>query len=44
MDLGDELQLVALVCMSATRPIIVAWRVLNGNASEKGKEAQVTTR
>jgi hypothetical protein len=40
--LGDELRLVALVCVSATRPIIVAWRVLNGNASEKGKEAQVT--
>ena len=32
--LGDELRLVALVCVSATRPIIVA--------SEKGKEAQVT--
>jgi hypothetical protein len=33
---------VALVCVSATRPIIVAWRVLSGTASEKGKEAQVT--
>src|SRR5947209_5155880 len=40
--LGDELRLVALVCVSATRPIIVAWRVLSGMASEKGKEAQVT--
>jgi hypothetical protein len=40
--LGDELRLVALVCVSATRPIIVAWRVLSGAASEKGKEAQVT--
>jgi hypothetical protein len=40
--LGDELRLVALVCVSATRPIIVAWRVLNGTASEKGKEARVT--
>ncbi len=40
--LGDELRLVALVCVSATRPIIVAWRVLSGHASEKGKEAQVT--
>jgi hypothetical protein len=40
--LGDELRLVALVCVSATRPIIVAWRVLSGTASEKGKEAQVT--
>jgi hypothetical protein len=24
------------------RPIIVAWRLLSGSASEKGKEAQVT--
>jgi hypothetical protein len=40
--LGDELRLVALVCVSATRPIIVAWRVLSGTASEKGKEAKVT--
>src|SRR2546421_6478774 len=40
--LGDELHLVALVCVSATRPIIVAWRVLSGTASEKGKEAEVT--
>ena len=38
----DELRLVALVCVSATRPIIVAWRVLSGAASEKGKEAEVT--
>jgi hypothetical protein len=29
-------------CVSATRPIIVAWRVLSGPASEKGKEAEVT--
>jgi hypothetical protein len=40
--LGDELRLVALVCVSATRPIIVAWRVLSGTASEKGQEAGVT--
>jgi Transposase DDE domain len=40
--LGDRLRLVALVCVSATRPIIVAWRVLSGPASEKGKEAEVT--
>ncbi len=40
--LGDELRLVALVCVSATRPIIAAWRVLSGTASEKGKEAGVT--
>src|SRR2546421_1233345 len=40
--LGDALRLVALVCVSATRPIIVAWRVLSGSASEKGQEAAVT--
>jgi hypothetical protein len=40
--LGDELRLVALVCVSASRPIIVAWRLLSGQASEKGQEAVVT--
>src|SRR6266436_4323250 len=40
--LGDDLRLVALVCVSARRPIIVAWRLLSGPASEKGKEAAVT--
>jgi hypothetical protein len=40
--LGDDLRLVALVCVSATRPIIVAWRLLRGPASEKGKEAAVS--
>src|SRR5256886_2267079 len=40
--LGDELRLVALVGVSATRPIIVAWRLLSGQASEKGQEAAVT--
>jgi hypothetical protein len=40
--LGDDLRLVALVCVSATRPISVAWRVLSGPTSEKGKEAAVT--
>src|SRR6266705_2821448 len=40
--LGDDLRLVALVCVSATRPIIVAWRLLSGQASEKGQEAAVT--
>ena len=40
--LGDDLRLVALVCVSASRPIIVAWRLLSGPASEKGKEAAVT--
>src|SRR6266852_3360955 len=40
--LGTDFRLVALVCVSATRPIIVAWRLLSGPASEKGKEAAVT--
>src|SRR5512135_1626440 len=40
--LGNNLRLVALVCVSATRPIIAAWRLLSGPASEKGQEAAVT--
>src|SRR5947209_7933716 len=40
--LGDDFRLVALVCVAATRPIIVAWRLLSGQASEKGQEAAVT--
>jgi hypothetical protein len=40
--LGDDFRLVALVCVSATRPMIVAWRLLSGPASEKGQEAAVT--
>src|SRR5579864_372141 len=40
--LGDDFRLVALVCVSATRPIMVAWRLLSGQASEKGQEAAVT--
>src|SRR5437660_4158629 len=40
--LGDDLRLVALVRVSATRPISVAWRVLGGSASEKGEAATVT--
>jgi hypothetical protein len=40
--LGHDFRLVALVCVSATRPIIVAWRLLSGPASEKGQEAAVT--
>jgi hypothetical protein len=40
--LGEDMRLVALVCVSATRPIIVAWRLLSGSASEKGQEAVVT--
>jgi len=39
---GPQLRVVALVCVSGTRPIIVAWRLLTGTASEKGKEAAVT--
>jgi hypothetical protein len=30
------------VCVSSRRPLIVAWRLLTGTASEKGKEAAVT--
>ena len=40
--LGAGLRLVSLVCVSAERPLIVAWRLLEGAASEKGKEAAVT--
>jgi hypothetical protein len=40
--LGDDFRLVALVCVSASRPIIVAWRLVSGQASEKGQEAAVT--
>jgi len=40
--LGDGFRLVCLVCVSGERPLIVAWRLLEGAASEKGKEASVT--
>ena len=40
--LGNDFRLVCLVCVSARRPVIVAWRLLEGQASEKGKEAAVT--
>jgi hypothetical protein len=40
--LGDDFRLVCLVCVSGTRPAIVAWRLLEGDASEKGREASVT--
>jgi hypothetical protein len=40
--LGADLRVVALVCVSSERPVIVAWRLLEGAASEKGKEAWVT--
>jgi hypothetical protein len=40
--LGHDFRLVCLVCVSATRPVIVAWRLLEGTASEKGREAEVT--
>jgi hypothetical protein len=40
--LGPGLRMVSLVCVSSERPLIVAWRLLTGDASEKGKEAAVT--
>jgi len=40
--LGENLRLVSLACVSTERPLMVAWRLLEGNASEKGKEAAVT--
>ena len=35
-------RVVALVCVSAAHPLVVAWRYLEGAASEKGREAAVT--
>jgi hypothetical protein len=40
--LGGDRRVVALVCVASERPVIVAWRLLAGAASEKGKEAHVT--
>jgi hypothetical protein len=40
--LGKNLRLVSLTCVSTERPLKVAWRLLEGDASEKGKEAAVT--
>ncbi|GAC1406061.1 MAG: hypothetical protein NVSMB65_21320 [Chloroflexota bacterium] len=40
--IGPQVRVVALVCVSGERPLIVAWRLLEGSASEKGKEAAVT--
>jgi hypothetical protein len=40
--LGPGLRLVTLVCVSGARPLLVAWRLLEGDASEKGQEAAVT--
>jgi hypothetical protein len=40
--LGNDFRLVCLVCVSGARPLIVAWQLLEGQASEKGKEAAVT--
>jgi hypothetical protein len=42
--LGADYRVVALVCVSVPRPVIVAWCLLSGSASEKGKEATVTRR
>jgi hypothetical protein len=35
-------RVVALVCVSGRHPLVVAWRYLEGGASEKGQEASVT--
>jgi hypothetical protein len=40
--LGPDRRVVALVCVSGAHPVIVAWRYLEGAASEKGREAAVT--
>ena len=40
--LGPGLRLVCLVSVGGDRPFLVAWRLLEGDASEKGKEAAVT--
>jgi hypothetical protein len=40
--LGSGLRLVCLVSVGTDRPLLVAWRLLEGDASEKGKEALVT--
>lgn len=40
--LGDAYRVVARVCVSAERPLLVAWRRLAGAASEKGTEAHGT--
>jgi hypothetical protein len=40
--LGPGLRLVCLVRVGGDRPFLVAWRLLEGDASEKGKEAAVT--
>jgi hypothetical protein len=40
--LGRDFRLVCLVCVSGPRPVIAAWRLLEGEASEKGREAAVT--
>jgi hypothetical protein len=40
--LGPGLRLVCLVNVGGERPLLVAWRLLEGDASEKGREAAVT--
>jgi hypothetical protein len=40
--LGPGLRLVCLVNVGGARPLLVAWRLLEGDASEKGQEAAVT--
>ena len=39
--LGADLRVVALLCVAGERPVIVAWRLLTGSASEQGQEAAV---
>ena len=34
--IGDDFRVVALVCVSSERPLIAAWTLLAGTASEKG--------
>jgi len=40
--LGPGQRLVCLVHVGGERPLLVAWRLLEGDASEKGQEASVT--
>jgi Transposase DDE domain len=37
--LGENLRLISLDCVSSERPFHVAWRLLEGTESEKGREA-----
>jgi hypothetical protein len=39
--LGEQIRVVGLLCLGKDCPLWVTWRLRTGNASEKGKEAQV---